>query len=126
MLQAHSRHLAPAAALALLLAALVPAAALARSPGDLLLTTKSPYWKVGKLDLALSRACSIGQFGPQANRYFGRFTGKQGAGILLAARGDGVNLYDPGRLRQIKFDYWFHNPFTTSCEVYATPSKRGP
>jgi hypothetical protein len=83
------------------------------------LRSKSPYWKVGPRDEALSRACSLNLFNlrrPEA--YVARFVGPEGYGVLGVAKGTGANLRDPDRKAKPKEDYYFLNHGTTSCEVY--------
>jgi hypothetical protein len=82
------------------------------------LTSKSPYWKVGPRDDALSRACAIGRFNlANPARLVARFMGKQGAETLGVAKGTGVNLRDPDRRAKPTEDYFFRNHGTTDCEV---------
>ncbi|MBX6369425.1 MAG: hypothetical protein IRZ04_15670 [Rhodospirillales bacterium] len=83
------------------------------------LTSKSPYWKVGPLDPALSRACSLGRFNvADPSRWQAYFGGPEGAETLAIAKGTGANLIDPGRLAKPKEDYFFRKHGTTECEVY--------
>ena len=105
-----SRHLLP-----LFLAMTAAGAAQA---SEVVLTSKSPYWAVGDRDDALSRACSLNQFGPQhPGDLVARFTGKEGTALLDVAKGTGVNLRDPNHLAKPTEDYFFRNVGTTSCEV---------
>jgi hypothetical protein len=104
------------AALAVLLLAALHGSAEA---GQTLVTSKSPYWKVGVADQALSRACALGHFGLQdPSRYIARFTGPEGPGVLGIAKGSGLNLRDPDHLARPKEDYFFYAHGTTSCAVY--------
>jgi hypothetical protein len=83
------------------------------------LTSQSPYWKVGVKDDTLSRACSLGRFNlrrPEA--YVARFRGKDGAATLGVAKGSGLNLYDPDRRAKPIEDYFFLDHGTTSCRVF--------
>jgi hypothetical protein len=86
--------------------------------GQVVLTSKLPYWKVGVRDDALSRACSLNQFGPaHPGDLVARFTGPAGSALLDVAKGTGLNLRDPGHLAVPSEDYFFRNVGTTSCEV---------
>jgi len=110
-----------AAVLALALTALGAAAQAQQT----VITSKSPYWKVGVADQALSRACATGRFVPNnANRYVARFMGSEGAGILSIAKGTGLNLRDLDKLAKRNEDYFFHAPGTTSCAVYVGGRKQ--
>jgi hypothetical protein len=85
---------------------------------EVVLTSKSPYWQVGVRDDALSRACSLNQFGPQhPGELTARFNGPEGGALLDVAKGTGVNLRDPNHLAKPTEDYFFRNVGTTSCEV---------
>jgi hypothetical protein len=91
------------------------------------LTSKSPYWKVGPKDDALSRACSLGRFNlrrPEA--YVAQFRGKDGAATLGIAKGSGLNLYDPDKMAKPVEDYFFLDHGTTSCRVFVGGRKSGP
>jgi hypothetical protein len=82
------------------------------------LTSRSPYWKVGPRDDALSRACSLGRFNLEnPARLVARFKGKQGPDTLGVAKGTGLNLRDPDRLAKPNEDYFFRHHGTTECEV---------
>jgi hypothetical protein len=95
--------------------------------GQVVLTSKLPYWKVGVRDNALSRACSLNQFGPQhPGDLVARFTGSQGGALLDVAKGNGLNLRDPKHLALANEDYFFRNVGTTSCEVLVGGRKGGP
>lgn len=110
-----------AAILALTLAVVAGAA----QAGQTVITSKSPYWNVGVMDEALSRACAVGRFGLRnANRYIARFTGSDGAGVLGIAKGSGLNLLDPGHLAKPNEDYFFYAHGTTSCAVYVGGRKK--
>ncbi|HZT88260.1 MAG TPA: hypothetical protein VFA12_09835 [Stellaceae bacterium] len=83
------------------------------------ITSKSPYWKVGVEDPALSRACAIGRFGlKDPKRYVARFTGPEGGAVLGIAKGSGLNLVDPDHKAKPNEDYFFHDHGTSSCAVY--------
>ena len=89
------------------------------------LTSKSPYWKVGPLDQNLSRACALGQFNvADPTRWEAYFGGPEGTETLVIAKGTGANLVDPHRLAKRKEDYFFRNHGTTDCEVYVGGRKR--
>jgi hypothetical protein len=89
------------------------------------ITSKSPYWRVGVLDEALSRACAVGRFGLQdPKRYVARFTGPEGGGVLGIAKGTGLNLRDPDRHAKPNEDYFFYAHGTTSCAVYVGGRKK--
>jgi hypothetical protein len=106
----------PNRVLLLLLPALL-AAAQARA-GQVLVTSKAPYWQVGVRDDDLSRACSLNNFGPRRpGDLVARFIGPVGAALLDVAKGTGVNLHDPKHLAKRNEDYFFRNVGTTSCEV---------
>jgi hypothetical protein len=93
---------------------------------EVVLTSKSPYWAVGVRDDALSRACSLNQFGPQhPGELTARFNGPEGGGLLDVAKGTGVNLRDPNHLAKPTEDYFFRNVGTTSCEVLVGGRKGG-
>jgi hypothetical protein len=99
--------------IALLLAA-VPAGA-----SEVVLTSSAPYWKVGKKDDALSRACALGRFGLVEPEWLvARFVGKDGADVLGVAKGSGLNLRDPDHRAKPTEDYFFRQHGTTSCEVF--------
>ena len=100
--------------LILLLVAAAPAVA-----GQTVLTSRSPYWKVGERDDALSRACALSRFNMQEpERLVARFVGKEGPEVLGIAKGSGLNLRDPDRRAKPAEDYFFRNHGTTACEVY--------
>jgi hypothetical protein len=97
----------------LVLTSLSPAEA-----GQVVLVSKEPYWAVGVRDDALSRACSLDQFGPvHPGDLVARFIGSEGSALLDVAKGNGVNLRDPKHLAKAREDYFFRNVGTTDCEV---------
>jgi hypothetical protein len=99
-----------------LLAAL--SAATAAWAGEVVLTSKSPYWDVGVRDEDLSRACSLDEFTPaHPGDLVARFTGPIGSALLDVAKGTGLNLHDPKHHAKPAEDYFFRNVGTTSCEV---------
>ena len=107
-------------ALALVLLAAAPAS------GEVLLTSKSPYWKVGARDIGLSKLCGLGRFGVLApERWTARFVGKEGAETLVVAKGTGENLRDLDKKAKPKEDYFFRNHGTTDCEVFVGGRKGG-
>jgi hypothetical protein len=113
----------PAAILSLivLLAAAAPAVA-----GQTVLTSRSPYWKVGERDDALSRACALNRFNmDEPERLIARFVGKDGPEVLGIAKGSGLNLRDPDRRAKPAEDYFFRNHGTTACEVYVGGRRKG-
>jgi hypothetical protein len=94
--------------------------------GEVVLTSKSPYWQVGVRDDALSRACSLNEFTPlHPGDLVARFVGPNGAALLDVAKGDGVNLRDPKHLAKPREDYFFRNAGTTTCEVLVGGRKGG-
>jgi hypothetical protein len=98
---------------ALALLALLPVA-----PGharQVVLTSKQPYQQVGELDRDLSRACSLGRFGPAR---LGALVARLDGAVLDVAKGNGVNLTDRDRRAKPKEDYFFRNAGTTSCTVF--------
>ncbi len=107
-----------------LLAAL--AAAAAAHATEVVVKSKVPYWQVGVRDDALSRACSLNQFGPQhPGNLLAEFTGPDGNALLDVAKGSGLNLRDPKHLAKPTEDYFFRNVGTTSCEVLVGGRKKG-
>jgi hypothetical protein len=94
-------------------------AILATATLAVVLTSKSPYWRVGPLDETLSRACSLGRFNvADPTRWQAYFGGKEGTETLAIAKGTGANLVDPDRRAKPREDYFFRNQGTTQCEVY--------
>ena len=87
---------------------------------ETIINSQSPYWEVGPRDPALSRACSISRFNQrEPGRYVVRLHAKAGGTAALgAAKGNGLNLYDPGHLAKPAEDYFFRNDGTSSCEVF--------
>jgi len=80
--------------------------------------TVLPYWLVGDVDKALSRRCSLGQFNQRTPyRLAGHFYGPYGAAMLGAAKGTGLNLWDPFKLADAQRDYWFYRDRTAACIV---------
>ena len=107
-------------ALVLALLAAPPASA------EVLLTSKSPYWKVGPRDQNLSRMCGMGRFNVASpERWTAHFVGKEGADTLVVAKGTGENLRDPEKKAKPKEAYFFRNHGTTDCEVFVGGRKGG-
>ena len=80
--------------------------------------TVLPYWLVGDVDKALSRLCSLGQFNQRTPyRFSGHFYGPYGAAMVGAAKGTGLNLWDPFRHADAQHDYWFYRDRTSACIV---------
>jgi hypothetical protein len=102
----------------ILLPLLVLASPFSAQAGEVVLISKEPYWAVGVRDDALSRACSLDQFGPaHPGDLVARFIGSEGSALLDVAKGSGINLRDPKHLVKAREDYFFRNVGTTDCEV---------
>ena len=83
------------------------------------LQSAEPYWRVGRLSRQHSTLCANGRFNQvKKNDRVLQFTGPVGNGVLGLAKGNGWNLYDPGRRAVPDADYFFRNDGTGSCEVY--------
>ncbi len=88
--------------------------------------SNSPYWKVGRLDPALTRACRKLQFN-QRNA-FGTsigFSGERGRGSTGAAQKD-WNLDDPLGLARDGLTYHFFNDGLSDCTVFVAGKAAGP
>ena len=86
--------------------------------------TVLPYWQVGNVDRALSRSCSMGQFNQRVPfRFAGHFYGPYGYALLGAAKGSGLNLWDPFKRAAADRDYWFYRDRTAACIVFWAPVK---
>ncbi len=86
---------------------------------ETVITSRSPYWKVGVRDKALSTACAMGRFNErEPGRYTVRFFGKEGGLVLGIAKGTGFNLRDPDKRAKQNEDYFFRNSTSTDCEVF--------
>lgn len=88
--------------------------------------SKSPYWKVGRLDPALTRACRKLQFN-QRNAFGSSigFSGDRGRGSTGAARKD-WNLDDPLGLARDGLTYHFFNDGLSDCTVFVAGKAAGP
>jgi hypothetical protein len=83
------------------------------------LSSKSPYWKVGPRDADLSRACAMGRFGVvDPGRWQAHFRGAEGPETLVVGKGNGQNLRDPDKRAKAKEDYFFRRHGTSECEVF--------
>ena len=81
-------------------------------------TTKQPYWKVGKIDKALSGACQRGEFRQRkVATYSVGYIGSQGRGLTGIASKD-WNLIDPNGLAKPGFSYHFYNQGYSNCKVF--------
>src|SRR5262249_23212393 len=86
--------------------------------------TVLPYWQVGTVDKALSRSCAMGQFNQRVvYRFAGHFYGPYGSALLGAAKGSGLNLFDPFKRADKARDYWFFRDRTAACIVRWAPVK---
>jgi hypothetical protein len=113
-----------ALSLSVLAVAIAPAFAASRSDHGVqkVQRTVLPYWQVGDVDKALSRLCSLGQFNQRVvYRFSGHFYGPFGAALVGAARGSGLNLWDPFRKADAQHDYWFYRDRTAACIVMTAP-----
>lgn len=88
--------------------------------------SKSPYWKVGRLDPALTRACRKLQFN-QRNAFGSSigFSGGRGRGSTGAAQ-KGWNLNDPFGLARDGLTYHFFNDGLSDCTVFVAGKAAGP
>ena len=86
--------------------------------------TVLPYWQVGDVDKALSNLCSLGQFNQRVPyRLAAHFYGPYGSALLGAAKGTGLNLWDPFKKAAKDRDYWFYRDRTSACIVFWAPVK---
>lgn len=86
--------------------------------------TVLPYWQVGDVDKALSNLCSLGQFNQRVPyRLAAHFYGPYGSAMLGAAKGTGLNLWDPFKKAAKDRDYWFYRDRTSACIVMSAPVK---
>jgi hypothetical protein len=86
--------------------------------------TVLPYWQVGDVDKALSNLCSLGQFNQRVPfRLAAHFYGPYGSALLGAAKGTGLNLWDPFKKAAKDRDYWFYRDRTSACIVMSAQVK---
>jgi hypothetical protein len=86
--------------------------------------TVLPYWQIGDVDKALSKMCSMGQFNQRVPyRLAAHFYGPYGNGMVGAAKGSGMNLWDPFKRAVVERDYWFYRDRTSACIVMSAPVK---
>jgi hypothetical protein len=98
----------------------------AAEASQVVVKSKLPYWQVGVRDDALSRACSLNEFGPsRPGDLLAEFTGPDGSALLDIAKGSGLNLRDPRHMAKPTEDYFFRNVGTTSCEVLVGGRNKG-
>lgn len=91
---------------------------------DIVTRTALPYWQVGDVDKGLSRLCSMGQFNQRVPfRLAGHFYGPRGAAMVGAAKGSGLNLWDPFKRGDNGHDYWFYRDRTAACIVFSAKVK---
>jgi hypothetical protein len=89
--------------------------------------TVLPYWQIGDVDKALSRLCSLGQFNQRTPyRFSGHFYGPYGSALVGAAKGNGLNLWDPFKRADAQHDYWFYRDRTSACIVMTAKVKIQP
>lgn len=87
--------------------------------------TVLPYWQVGDVDKALSKLCSLGQFNQRVPyRLAAHFYGPFGSALLGAAKGAGMNLWDPFKRASADRDYWFYRDRTSACIVMSALVKK--
>lgn len=102
--------------------ALLTAGSAAASPEngiDKVVRTPLPYWQVGTIDQDLSRRCSMGTFNQRVPYEFsGHFAGLNGASLVGAAKGSGLNLFDSAKKADPTYDYWFYRDRTSNCIVF--------
>lgn len=83
--------------------------------------TGLPYWQVGNINKSLSRMCSLGYFNQRVPYLIsGHFSGVKGSAMVGAAKGSGYNLWDPQKIADDRFDYWFFRDRTNSCIVFTS------
>jgi hypothetical protein len=94
-------------------------------PGvDKVVRSDLSYWQVGDIDQALSRLCSVGKFNQRVPyRFVGHFKGPKGSAMLGAAKGNGLNLFDPQHKADKNHDYWFYRDRTADCIVFSAQVK---
>ena len=78
----------------------------------------------GDIDQTLSRLCSVGKFNQRVPyRFVGHFKGPKGSAMLGAAKGSGLNLFDPQHKADKQHDYWFYRDRTADCIVFSAVVK---
>ena len=98
---------------------------IAPPPVDKVVKTDFAYWQVGDIDQALSRLCSVGKFNQRVPyRFAGHFKGPKGSALLGAAKGNGLNLFDPQHKADKNHDYWFYRDRTADCIVFSAQVKQ--
>ncbi len=106
------------------LAAAGPALANGENGIDKVVRTPLPYWQVGTIDQDLSRRCSMGTFNQRVlYLYAGHFRGINGASLVGAAKGSGLNLFDSQKKADPTYDYWFFRDRTSNCIVFKAKVK---
>ena len=91
---------------------------------DKVVKTDFSYWQVGDINQALSRLCSVGKFNQRVPyRFAGHFKGPKGSALLGAAKGTGLNLFDPQHKADKNHDYWFYRDRTADCIVFSAQVK---
>lgn len=101
-----------------------PASASVENGISKVVRTPLPYWQVGTIDQDLSRRCSLGTFNQRVPYMFsGHFSGLNGASLVGAAKGSGLNLFDSGKKADPTFDYWFFRDRTSNCIVFKAKVK---
>jgi hypothetical protein len=91
---------------------------------DKVVRTDFAYWQVGNIEQTLSRLCSVGKFNQRVPyRFVGHFKGPKGSAMLGAAKGNGLNLFDPQHKADKNHDYWFYRDRTADCIVFSAAVK---
>ena len=103
-----------------LLVLVVPEKLLAGQTKQEFTQTRLPYWKVGNLNLKLTKACRRGDFRQRRilNLSIG-YVGRIGQGITGIAL-KGWNLIDRNGLAKDGIAYHFHNQGYSNCRVYTS------
>jgi hypothetical protein len=97
---------------------------IAPPPVDKVVRSPLAYWQVGDIDQTLSRMCSVGKFNQRVPyRFVGHFKGPKGSAMLGAAKGTGLNLFDPQHKADKNHDYWFYRDRTADCIVFSAAVK---
>lgn len=101
--------------------AMQPAEAAPQNGVNKVVRTALPYWQVGNINKNLSRMCALGKFNQRVPYLLsGHFAGEKGAAMVGAAKGSGYNLWDPQKVADDRFDYWFFRDRTNSCIVFTS------